>query len=298
MRVLTPKDPQDFEKYYYFRWKMLREPWQKPQGSEKDQKEAESCHRMVINENGDTIGVARLHFEDHQVGIVRYVAVCEKAQGMGIGRLLMEALEALALERGCQKVVLQAREGAVEFYNKLSYQLESKSHLLYGEIQHYQMSKLLQSQLSSEAITLTETWHNTIPLSKFMGIEVAAHNQDHLVTTCGVSQNKNLHNTMFAGSISTLATLTGWGWCYLAMKVNATNGDIVLADGRTKYFKPVSGFAHGVVKLRKQEDAPDFSVLNDGKRVRLHVNVDIMCGDIVCASFTGKYVILPCQNKD
>jgi thioesterase domain-containing protein len=298
MRVLTPEGPQDFEKYYNFRWRMLRLPWQKPLGSEKDEKEAESCHRMIINDNGEIIGVARLHFEDHHVGVVRYVAVCDKAQGMGVGRLLMETIEALALERGCQKIVLQAREGAVEFYNKLSYQLKTKSHLLYGQIQHFQMSKLLEAQLPREAIELTGTWHNTIPLSKFMAIEVVAYHQDHLVTTSGVTQNKNLHNTMFAGSISTLATLTGWGWCYLSMVANGANGDIVLADGRTRYFKPVSGFAHGVVKLSKQEDTPDFSVLNDGNRVRLHVNVDIMCGDIVCASFTGKYVILPCQNKD
>jgi len=298
MRVLTPKEPQDFEKYYNFRWEMLRKPWRKQLGSEQDDKETESCHRMVINENGEVIGVARLHFEDQKLGIVRYVAVCEKAQGMGVGRLLMDTMEAVALERGCLKIVLQARDGAVQFYKKLSYQLECKTHLLYGEIQHYQMFKLLECKLSDEAKALTETWHSTIPLSKFMAIEVAAYHQDFLITFCGVPQNKNLHNTMFAGSISTLATLTGWGWCYFSMKAGKANGDIVLADGRTKYFKPVSGFAHGVVKIGKQEEMTDFSELNEGKRVRLMVNVDIMCGDIVSASFTGKYVILPCQNKD
>jgi ribosomal protein S18 acetylase RimI-like enzyme len=38
---------------------------------------------------------------------------------------------------------LHAREIAIGFYQKLGYQMIEKSHLLFGEIQHYLMEKTL-----------------------------------------------------------------------------------------------------------------------------------------------------------
>lgn len=298
MRVLTPKEPQEFEKYYHFRWQLLREPWHKARGTEQDELELEACHRMMLNDNNDVIGVARLHFESERIGVVRYVAVSDQVQGKGVGRALMDELEAEATRRGCQKIILQAREGAVNFYKKLDYQLEKKSHLLYQQIQHFQMSKQLSPLLTEQAVGLTNTWHKTIPLSQFMGIEIAANSPESLVTVCGVNQNKNLHNTMFAGSISTLATLTGWGWCFLSMKAENVDGDIVLADGQTKYYKPVTGSAFGMVNIEALEQTTDFTPLHKGLKVRVLVSVDIVCGDLLAASFKGKYVILPPKNKD
>jgi hypothetical protein len=38
-------------------------------------------------------------------------------------------------------MILHAREVALDFYKKLDYELVEKSHLLFGEIQHYLMVK-------------------------------------------------------------------------------------------------------------------------------------------------------------
>jgi tRNA-dihydrouridine synthase len=56
----------------------------------------------------------------------------------------MEACERVACERGDTKIILHAREVALNFYTKLDYKLIEKSHLLFGEIQHYLMEKELK----------------------------------------------------------------------------------------------------------------------------------------------------------
>jgi ribosomal protein S18 acetylase RimI-like enzyme len=49
--------------------------------------------------------------------------------------------EEISKNRGDKKIILHAREIALGFYEKLGYQLIEKSHLLFGEIQHYLMEK-------------------------------------------------------------------------------------------------------------------------------------------------------------
>jgi hypothetical protein len=38
-------------------------------------------------------------------------------------------------------MTLQAREKAIPFYERLGYKVVEKTHLLFGEIQHYKMRK-------------------------------------------------------------------------------------------------------------------------------------------------------------
>ena len=53
----------------------------------------------------------------------------------------MTAMENHSIDSHCKKIVLDAREGAVDFYKKLGYQVAEKSYLLFDEIQHFQMQK-------------------------------------------------------------------------------------------------------------------------------------------------------------
>ncbi len=55
---------------------------------------------------------------------VRQMAVSPEAQGRGIGRLLLTAMEREWAARGYREAVLHARAGALGFYQKLGYQCE------------------------------------------------------------------------------------------------------------------------------------------------------------------------------
>ena len=144
--LLTMKQPEnekEFEDYYELRWRILREPWQQPKGSEKDELENESFHIMACDENKKVIGVGRLHLNNETEAQIRYMAVAPEHIEQGIGTLMLEALEEKSRREDCRAIVLDARENAVVFYQKKGYELLEKSHLLFGSIQHYRMLKRL-----------------------------------------------------------------------------------------------------------------------------------------------------------
>jgi predicted GNAT family N-acyltransferase len=145
--IKQPETEEEFKHYYQLRWKLLRAPWKQPQGSEVDELEDRCFHSMAITMNADdknkVIGVARLQFNSESEAQIRYMAVAKEYERNGIGRELMNVMEQQAESSSCKKIVLDAREPAVAFYQKLGYKLIQKSYLLFGEIQHFRMQKEL-----------------------------------------------------------------------------------------------------------------------------------------------------------
>ncbi|MDT8452052.1 MAG: GNAT family N-acetyltransferase [Gammaproteobacteria bacterium] len=139
--IKQPETEKEFEAYYELRWRVLREPWQQPAGSEKDELEIESFHIMASDENNKVVGVGRLHFNTKTEAQIRYMAVAPEYETQGIGTSILEALEAKARQQQYKTIVLHARENVVGFYQKKGYELLEKSHLLFGTIQHFRMCK-------------------------------------------------------------------------------------------------------------------------------------------------------------
>lgn len=140
MIIKSPITQDEWESYYRLRFKILREPWNQPKGSEVLADESEAIHAM-ITDNDQVIGVARMHKSGENQGQVRCVAVATEAQGKGVGKAIMLHLEEKAKEIGIQEIILEARENAISFYESIGYVIEKESYLLFGEIQHYRMKK-------------------------------------------------------------------------------------------------------------------------------------------------------------
>ena len=98
--IITPITEQDLELYYQFRWQLLRQPWLQPLGSEKDELEQQSIHRMIMNEAQQVIAVGRLHQVGQREAQIRYMAVDENHQGQGLGKKIIQALEDEACKQG------------------------------------------------------------------------------------------------------------------------------------------------------------------------------------------------------
>ncbi|MFK7783719.1 MAG: GNAT family N-acetyltransferase [Crocinitomicaceae bacterium] len=139
--VRTPITAKEWDDYYDLRYRILRAPLDQPRGSEKNDGDASGVH-FALYENDVLKAIARMDKADSTTQ-VRFVAVEEKSRGKGYGKLIMEATEKAAKERGDIEMVLHARDYAVDFYLKLNYQMIEKSHLLFGVLQHYKMSKTL-----------------------------------------------------------------------------------------------------------------------------------------------------------
>ena len=142
--VIEPLTPGEFKQYYSLRYKILRKPWGQPRGSERDNEDEISHHRMIIDETtGDAVAVGRLQINSKDEAQIRYMAVAEGYQGQGLGRNIVTTLEEIALDQRANRIILQARENAVQFYQSNGYEIMEKTHLLFGKIQHWMMQKEL-----------------------------------------------------------------------------------------------------------------------------------------------------------
>ena len=63
MNIIEPKSSEEFRKYYNLRYEILRKPWGQQIGSERDERETTSIHRMIINDKTDEVlAVGRLQY--------------------------------------------------------------------------------------------------------------------------------------------------------------------------------------------------------------------------------------------
>lgn len=140
MIIRTPLNQNEYADYYLLRWQVLRAPWGQIKGSEKDELENESIHRIAIL-NKEIVAVGRLHFIEKNSAQIRYMAVSEKYKNQGVGKAILLSLEKEANENNVHNILLHARETAIAFYQKQGYKLIKRSHLLFDEIQHFEMIK-------------------------------------------------------------------------------------------------------------------------------------------------------------
>jgi predicted GNAT family N-acyltransferase len=141
MEIRAPKTDQEWEVYYSLRYRILRAPLNQPLGSERNDGDLTGQHFALFWE-GKIAAIARLDQAEEGVSQVRFVAVDDAIQGKGFGRIIMEATEKTSIEQGNHKMVLQARDYAVDFYLRLGFTKLDMSHLLFGVLQHYKMEKV------------------------------------------------------------------------------------------------------------------------------------------------------------
>jgi predicted GNAT family N-acyltransferase len=140
MEIRAPKSQSEWDDYYDLRYRILREPLGKERGSERNDGDKTGQHLALFV--GDKIkAIARLDQAKPGISQVRFVAVDDTARGKGYGRIIMEESESISKTQGNHKMILHARDYAVDFYLRLDYKLIEKSHLLFGVLQHFLMEK-------------------------------------------------------------------------------------------------------------------------------------------------------------
>lgn len=295
-RIDTPVSEHDFEKYFDFRWQILRKPWGFPPGSEKDEYEQVAEHRMILDSNGKVIACGRVHLNTSEEAQVRHIAVATEHQGKGLGKLILTALEAVARQLGAERAITGSRELSLAFFSACDYQIEGEAPTELGTLKRQQMVKKLADPSvmlhhPEWCKQLQQTWHDAIPITEQMGIKLYQYTGRTLETRASLNKNINLHGSMFAGSIFSLATLTGWGMIYLQLKEKQLTGDIVLGDGDIHYHKPITMQPKALCNIESLSGK--FKVLEQGNKCCIKLQVAIMDGDTPVAEFKGVYWVLP-----
>lgn len=295
-RIEIPSSEQDWQRYYHFRWQMLRKPWNYPEGSEKDEYESVSQHRTIVNNQGEVVACGRVHLNTSEEAQIRHIAVSAQVQGQGLGKMILNALESVAKEQGAIRLVTNSRETSIDFFQACGFEIEKEAPNELGKLKRQQMVKQVENK---EVLLLhpkwcqqlQTTWYETIPISEQMGIQLYQYTGKTLEVHASLNKNINLHGTMFAGSIFSLATLTGWGMLFMQLKQRGLLGDIVLGDGDIHYHKPITTKPRALCHIESLDGS--FSRLENGRKCSFKLQVDILDNQNPVAEFKGVFWVLP-----
>jgi N-acetylglutamate synthase-like GNAT family acetyltransferase len=143
VEIRTPQNEKEWETYYDLRFRVLRKPLSQPLGSEKNDRDKTGIH-FALFENEKILAIARLDLMENKIAQVRFVAVDFDLQGRGFGKRIMLATESKSRELGMEKIILHARDYAVDFYLNLGYKKIEPSYKLFDVLQHFLMEKKLE----------------------------------------------------------------------------------------------------------------------------------------------------------
>ncbi len=121
--IKTPKTRDEFKAYYALRYKILREPWGHPKGTEKDDYEPISEHFMAVNEKGEVAGGVKLYEKSEGVGYISHLVVASDHQHKGVGHLLLQTVEQRARERGFKVIGTMARVTATAYFERSGFHI-------------------------------------------------------------------------------------------------------------------------------------------------------------------------------
>jgi len=139
IELREPATPEEFSQYRDLRWRILRQPWTGEKHTAPDD-ERDAIHLAAWHGN-KIVGTGRLHFLSTGEAQVKGMAVERGFGSMGIGSMILKGLEERAARAGAARIVLHARESALEFYRKNHYQTLDRSYTLFHSIVHWRMRK-------------------------------------------------------------------------------------------------------------------------------------------------------------
>ncbi|WP_321468127.1 YiiD C-terminal domain-containing protein [Halarcobacter sp.] len=140
---------------------------------------------------------------------------------------------------------------------------------------------------------LQKKLYSEIPLTKYMQLKFTLVNEKSLISTAPLTPNINDKGTAFAGSLSTLVTISAWSVCYLIVKKLAyENAMIAVIKSDTSYRAPVTDTLNCETIFPKEEEIELLKdKLKKKKSASIKINSNIFQDDTLCVEFKGVYVI-------
>ncbi|MDN0194785.1 GNAT family N-acetyltransferase [Streptomyces sp. S.PNR 29] len=149
--VRVAEDPADREACFAVRKDVFVAEQGVPEDLEYDAYDADAVHVLAVREDGVPLGTGRLLYGaaaaaktagDPSAGSLGRLAVTRAARGRGVGAALVRAIEDAARARGLRAVDLHAQTHALEFYERLGYEVYGAEFPEAG-IPHRAMRKVL-----------------------------------------------------------------------------------------------------------------------------------------------------------
>ena len=152
---------------------------------------------------------------------------------------------------------------------------------------------------------MTQLLRDTIPLCGFMNITVNSLDETSIEVFAPLEPNKNVHGTGFAGSLYSLAVVSGWALIQnkitLAVNPLEYTTELVLKQATIHYKRPVVSSIQLTTRFEKHGE----HLLNDAKindalqhpgKLYLPLQITIKSNGAKCATVDAHYVVVA-KNK-
>ncbi len=142
----------------------------------------------------------------------------------------------------------------------------------------------------SGACDLTRKIHNAIPLSDAMQFSIDHLDLDEIRVSAPLSPNINIHGTGFAGSLYSIAVLTGWALCTHIIDESGIDAELVVARAEIAYRAPV--VSNIECSCSASEEQRDEFLKAFRKRGKGRLVLDITVGDLPQARLHATFVAI------
>jgi thioesterase domain-containing protein len=138
---------------------------------------------------------------------------------------------------------------------------------------------------------LQEYFHDHIPLSKAMAVEVEAATPQVVRLVAPLAPNTNHHGTVFGGSASAVAVLSAWGLLHVALVEADIKADLVVQKSNMNYELPITGkFTAESVAPVPEKWQHFLATLLKHKRARICIRSILNCDGQKVGEFEGDFV--------
>ncbi len=144
------------------------------------------------------------------------------------------------------------------------------------------------------ALALQQRIHASIPLSAAMQFSIVQLSRESILVTAPLAPNVNIHGTGFAGSIYSLAVLSGWALCSHGIELLGLDGELVVTKGEMRNRSPVRGEIRcrtSISPLQYEKLEKDF--YRNGK-ARLSLQIDV--GEDRNAVLQASYAVIAAEE--
>lgn len=136
MESIIVKTEKQLNDAFFVRKEVFVKEQHVPEEEEIDQFEDTSEH-IVIYDGGQPVGAGRWRLN----GKLERICVMKSHRSLGVGAIIMQALEKAAAAKGAGSFILHAQTQAVPFYEKQGYRVTSGEEFLDAGIPHLEMIK-------------------------------------------------------------------------------------------------------------------------------------------------------------
>jgi thioesterase domain-containing protein len=146
---------------------------------------------------------------------------------------------------------------------------------------------------------LQEYFHEHIPLSKAMSVNVIRATPHCVCLSAPLAPNSNHHGTVFGGSASAVAVLSAWGLLHVALLDANIKADLVVQKSGMNYELPItSTFTAEAVSPTPEKWQRFLATLTKHKRARISIQSRLHCADQQVGNFEGDFVAVLRQENN